>query len=183
MTKIDQRAELGIAKRLSFGKTVVMTDTPEGRAPAKSARIPVDSFAHRLMLARAHAGHLSIRESAELTGLGRGAWTHWEKGGMPVDMEYVVEVISEKLGVDPVWLLHGGALAEPETRSRRQRWSTVRPAHAPKPSQTTGPKLRPAKVPSPGPERTTVDRPPNNRPSGRPARSAPSPHTRRPVRL
>lgn len=91
--------------------------------------IPADTFAHRLMLARAHAGHLSIRDAATMCGFGRGAWTNWEKGSQPVDMLYAVEVISEKLNVDPDWLLNGGQLREEDQpRDRRIRWSTVRPA-------------------------------------------------------
>lgn len=164
-----------------------MTETP-GDAPAK--RIPVDSLANRLMLARAHAGHISIREAADKCGFGRGAWTNWEKGTMPVDLDYVIEVISEKLGVDPVWLADGGALSEPET-SRRARWSTVRPTHARRPKdriagdgeQTTPAKPTLTARPADPAERPRVERPRDNRPSGRPGRSAPSPTTRRPARV
>lgn len=169
-----------------------MTDTPGDSAPAKSASIPADSFAHRLMLARAHAGHMSIREAAELTGLGRGAWTHWEKGGMPVDLDYVVETISEKLGVDPVWLLDGGALAESEPRRRRTRWSTVRPTHARQDDgdkiggeswKATGYKPRTTIIPGTLTDRPMTVRPRDGRPNGRPPRTGPNPNTRRPVRL
>lgn len=164
-----------------------MTETPGDGTERARRDIPTDSFANRLMLARAHAGHLSIRDAAERCGLGRGAWTHWEKGGVPVDLLYVVEVISEKLGVDPAWLLEGGALAEPETRSRRMRWSTVRPMHgkqiAGDGSQTTVSKLLMAGAPADVPDRPMPDRPRDTRPSGRPTRSAPAPTTRRPVRL
>lgn len=162
-----------------------MTETPGDSAPAKSTRVPVDSFAHRLMLARAHAGHLSIRVAAELCGFGRGAWTNWEKGAEPTEKDYIVEVVSEKLNVDPVWLSEGGALAEPETRSRRRRWSTVRPTHD---RASEGGQATVANLSLPGrrpelPIRTMPGRPRDNRPSGRPTRTAPAPNTRRPVRL
>jgi transcriptional regulator with XRE-family HTH domain len=165
-----------------------MTDQSEVGAAAKRA-IPVDSFAHRLMLARAHAGHLSIREAAERCGFGRGAWTNWEKGTVPLDLEYVAEVIAEKLGVDETWLVIGGGLAAERERSRR--WSTVRPAHHTRTSpgsQATVAKLQAADRPMPAavsasPGRGSAGRPRDNRPKGRAAGSVPNPATRRPVRL
>lgn len=160
-------------------------------------RIPADTFAHRLMLARAHAGHLSIREAADRCGLGRGAWTYWEKGGMPLDLDYVIEKISETLDVDPVWLALGGMLGEPEeTRRQRARWSTVRPhttsrrkpepdpdGQPPKGGQATAAKLRVTKRPAPAPVRPTSDRPRAPRPTGRPTGTVAPPTLRRPVRL
>lgn len=92
-------------------------------APNRPA-IPADTFAHRLMLARAHADHISIREAADLCGLGRGAWTNWERGAKTVDLLEIAQIISEKLGVDREWLLYGGPLAKPARpipRSRRGR--------------------------------------------------------------
>lgn len=88
---------------------------------AKQRAIPADTWGHRLMLARAHAGHLSIREAAEKCGIGRGAWTNWERGARPVDQVEVAEIISERLGVDRDWLLFGGPLARPERGTRRGR--------------------------------------------------------------
>jgi len=96
------------------------TDPDQNQATGRGA-IPVDSFANRLMLARAHAGHISIREAADLCDLGRGAWTNWEKGARPVDVIEVAAVVAEKLGVDQEWLLFGGALGEAERRSLRRR--------------------------------------------------------------
>lgn len=99
-------------------------DVGEERGAAQTAPggIPADTFANRLILARAHAGHLSIRDAAELCGVGRGAWTNWEKGARPIDMLGAVEAISEKLGVDADWLLNGGGLAG----TRRTRWALDR---------------------------------------------------------
>jgi hypothetical protein len=73
------------------------------------------------MLARAFAGHLSIREAADLCDIGRGAWTNWEKGARPVDMLDVAEVVSEKLNVSREWLLFGGPLSAPEHRRQLRR--------------------------------------------------------------
>lgn len=97
-----------------------MTTEPQQSA-AQRGGIPADSFANRLMLARAYAGHLSIRDAAEMCGLGRGAWTNWEKGAKPVDLIEIVEVIAEKLGVDFDWLLFGGELGKAEGRPLRRR--------------------------------------------------------------
>jgi transcriptional regulator with XRE-family HTH domain len=88
--------------------------------PTQRGAIPADSFAARLMLARMHAGHLSIRDAAERCGLGRGAWTNWEKGALPGDIIGVATVIADKLGVDRDWLLFGGTLSQDESR-RAQR--------------------------------------------------------------
>lgn len=80
----------------------------------------MDSFANRLMLARAHAGHMSIRDAAEMCGLGRGAWTNWEKGARPADIIDIATVVAEKLGVDRDWLLFGGQLGQAEGRPGRR---------------------------------------------------------------
>jgi transcriptional regulator with XRE-family HTH domain len=90
-------------------------------AAAGARAVPTDSFGNRLMLARAYAGHLSIREAADLCDIGRGAWTNWERGARPVDMLEITEAISEKLGVDREWLLFGGPLAKQELARRLGR--------------------------------------------------------------
>lgn len=97
-----------------------MTTEPE-RSEEPRGGIPLDSFANRLMLARAHAGHLSIREAADLCGLGRGAWTNWEKGARPADIIDIATAVAEKLDVDRDWLLFGGQLSTPEGRSTGRR--------------------------------------------------------------
>jgi transcriptional regulator with XRE-family HTH domain len=81
--------------------------------------IPIDTFAMRLMMVRAHRG-LTVKEAAEKTGLGYGAWSNWERGSRPRDILDAVEAISSGLGIDPVWLLNGGALPQPG--ARRIRW-------------------------------------------------------------
>src|SRR5689334_10113329 len=81
--------------------------------------IPTDTFAHRLVLVRAYR-ELTVKEAAAKTGLGYGAWSNWERGSRPRDLLDVVEAISAGLGIDPVWLLNGGAL--PRSGPRRIRW-------------------------------------------------------------
>lgn len=97
-----------------------MSVEPEQSQTTGGGAIPVDSFGNRLMLARAHAGHISIREAADLCDIGRGAWTNWEKGARPVDILDVAAVVADKLGVDRNWLLFGGGLAEADPRTLRR---------------------------------------------------------------
>ena len=131
-----------------------MTIQPE-ESTGQRGGIPVDSFANRLMLARAHAGHLSIREAADLCDLGRGAWTNWEKGARPADIIDIATVVADKLGVDRDWLLFGGQLADAQARSLRRRGPGL-----------TGPYDGMAvRLP-------ITDRPADNRPAGRPLAGA-----------
>jgi transcriptional regulator with XRE-family HTH domain len=81
------------------------------RAPDTPGRIPADTFSNRLLLARALAGHLSIREACERTGLNRGNWQGWERGQRPRDQVEVSQIIADALDVDFNWLLLGGPLA------------------------------------------------------------------------
>lgn len=135
---------------------------PDVRAEAPSAtagRRPADTFSNRLLLARALAGHLSIREAADLTGLNREAWRDWERGRRPRDILDVCRRVADAMEVDHDWLLFGGPLAGP---------------HGP----STGRSSRD----TPRYPRVAV-RPMDNRPNGRPLQSAPNPATRRPVRI
>lgn len=137
--------------------------------PTQRGAIPADSFAARLMLARMHAGHLSIRDAAEKCALGRGAWTNWEKGALPGDIIGVATVIADKLDVDRDWLLFGGSLsaerqrvtgrasADPNQDSGQvsRLPAPVSTARAPRPThrptgQTSGTQRRPVSVRSPG---------------------------------
>lgn len=97
-----------------------MSIEPDQSQATGRGSIPVDSFGNRLMLARAHAGHLSIREAADLCDIGRGAWTNWEKGARPADIIEVAAVVADKLGVDRDWLLFGGNLGQAEARQLRR---------------------------------------------------------------
>jgi hypothetical protein len=133
------------------------TEPDQGQATGRGS-IPVDSFANRLMLARAHAGHISIRDAADLCDLGRGAWTNWEKGARPADIIDVAAVVADKLGVDRDWLLFGGHLADAEPRSLR-RIRTMR----------QGPGTM-ASYPMPSSRMTQpASRPRDNRPNGHPS--------------
>jgi transcriptional regulator with XRE-family HTH domain len=89
---------------------------PEVRHTAPAAKIgrrPADTFANRLLLTRSLAGHLSIREATDLTGLNREAWRDWERGRRPRDILDVCRRIADALDIDHDWLLFGGALAGP----------------------------------------------------------------------
>jgi transcriptional regulator with XRE-family HTH domain len=107
------------------------TPTGEEREAAKLAptdkprgRIPSDTFANRLVLARKLAG-LTIRDAAKAAGLNYGSWSNWENGMRPADILDVTERISDALDIDREWLLFGGALEGP--RGRPVRPATKRP--------------------------------------------------------
>src|SRR2546421_6139646 len=124
---IRRSSRCAIANGLVIGNTLAMTtNTGDGREREFAAEgaprggIPADTFANRLILARAYAGHLSQREAADLCGLGRGAWTNWERGARCRDLLDVVGKVSEKLGVDHDWLLFGGPLASGRARPIRR---------------------------------------------------------------
>lgn len=101
------------------------TTTGEARGPdpaAQSGRaVPADTYAHRLMLARAHAGNLSIRTAAELCGLNHANWANWEQGIRSRTVVEDVEAISEGLGIDRNWLLFGGPLAVADSNGRGRK--------------------------------------------------------------
>jgi hypothetical protein len=139
------------------------TATPAPLA-GRRGRVPADTFSNRLILARAMAGHISIREACELTGLNRGSWQGWERGLRPRDILDAAQRIAASLDVDEHWLLFGGPLAGPRgmpsdgQETLRRRYSAV------------------------------AARPTDSRPKGRPdggqRPQAPSrPEQRRPVRL
>lgn len=120
--------------------------------------IPADTFANRLMLARAQAGHMSVVAAAELCGVGRGAWGNWEKGAQPESFDDLTELIAKRLGCDLEWLRHGGALrpAEP-TEARKPRWARG--------SATAATDIR-GRIPNAAP--IVPDRPMGRRDQGRP---------------
>jgi|SRR5690242_599662 len=134
-----------------------------GADGAPKGAIPADTFAARLMLARMHAGHLSIREAADLCGIGRGAWTNWEKGARPVDRLEICRDIADKLEINYEWLLFGGPLTGPRgvPTSRKTKGG----------SGDTVPYPHLARRPSP------------THPNGRPRTGAPPGAPRRAVRL
>lgn len=87
---------------------------------AGGGRIPIDTFAARLILARHDAGQLSQRDAAERCGLNYASWSNWEGGMRPRDLIDVVEQIATGLGIDRDWLLFGGSLAKPGPRVGRR---------------------------------------------------------------
>lgn len=102
-----------LANLVVIDNTCGMTSPGDGRerelAGPQRGRIPADTLANRLMLARKLAG-ISIRDAADMCDLGRGAWTKWENGSRPLDLLEITGVIAEKLDVDLEWLRFGGPL-------------------------------------------------------------------------
>lgn len=92
----------------------------------RAGRIPADTFSNRLILTRALAGHLSIREACERTGLNRGNWQGWERGLRPRDQVETCRLIAEAMDVDFNWLLFGGPLAGAQGPRVTKRPGTVR---------------------------------------------------------
>lgn len=122
--RVVRLALLPLVNTVAIGNTRAMTTPGEQErelaAPEqRRGRVPADTLANRLMLARALAGHLSIREAADLCGLGRGAWTKWERGTRPSDVLEIIPIIAEKLEIDEHWLLWGGPLEGPKGRPVR----------------------------------------------------------------
>lgn len=93
---------------------------PTGR---ERGRIPADTFANRLVLARKLAG-LTIREAAEAAGLNYGSWSNWENGKRPQDLLDVVDRISATLDVDHEWLLFGGPLTPARGKPTKRSGAT-----------------------------------------------------------
>jgi transcriptional regulator with XRE-family HTH domain len=87
---------------------------PEGQGD-----IPADTFAARLMLARHHAGRLSIEKAAERCGLNGGNWAHWENGRRPLDKVEIAQAVSKGLDINFNWLLLGGPLLPARGRPTR----------------------------------------------------------------
>jgi|SRR5882757_7944920 len=113
-------------------------ETREGRT---IRRIPQDTFGHRLLLARAEAGNLTLDVAATRCGLNPQNWSNWEKGKTPRDQVEVAEVVAEGLNIDRDWLLYGGPLA-PRVRkgivSMGYRSRPKRPTHPPTDSTRPG---------------------------------------------
>lgn len=144
-----------------MGAMTASTGERETTTQVPARAIPADTFAHRLMLVRAHSGYITVREAAERCDLNYGSWSNWERGKHPRDLIDVVEKISDGLGIDRNWLLFGGELTNPRRRrqaTRGYREMTVKPGQR-------------------------VDRPMGRKPAGGPGRAAPSLSSRRPARI
>jgi len=95
-------------------------DENEDREGRVVRRIPRDTFAHRLLLARAESS-LTIDDAAKRCGLGAQNWSNWEHGRVPRDIIDVADAVADGLNVDRDWLLHGGPLTAPVRPARRVR--------------------------------------------------------------
>jgi transcriptional regulator with XRE-family HTH domain len=98
------------------GELQAATSTPTSR----QGDIPADTFAVRLVLARYHAGRLSIEKAAAKCGLNSGNWVRWEDGALPRDKVDVAQAIADGLGIDFDWLLLGGPLLSSRGRPTRR---------------------------------------------------------------
>lgn len=130
-----------------------MTTEPGETEPAKlddapsppRGRIPADTFANRLVLAR-RLESLTIREAAAKCGLHYATWSTWEGGRRPVDVLDAVQRISEALDIDRDWLLFGGPLLPARGRPTKRRnegteWYLHWFDQAPTPSPNVGPQI------------------------------------------
>jgi transcriptional regulator with XRE-family HTH domain len=86
------------------------TSSAEAPPPTGPGDIPADTFGARLVLARYHAGRLSIEKAAERCGLNSEGWRRWEDGSKPRDKIEVAQAVSEGLRINLQWLMFGGPL-------------------------------------------------------------------------
>lgn len=98
------------AMTASTGDPAATASTTHSPPPGAQGDIPADTFGARLVLARYHAGRLSIEKAAEKCGLNSGNWVRWEDGALPRDKVEVAQAISDGLGINFNWLLLGGPL-------------------------------------------------------------------------
>lgn len=82
--------------------------------------IPADTLSARLVLARHHAGRLSIEQAAARCGLNSGNWVRWEDGARPRDRVEVCEAVSQGLRLDLNWLIFGGPLTPARGRPTKR---------------------------------------------------------------
>lgn len=150
---------------------------PSPAAPTTTRRRrPADTFANRLLLTRALAGHLSIREAAQVTGLNREAWRDWERGRKPRDILDACRRIADALDVDHDWLLFGGPLAGP-------RGVPVDPSRISPDQAGPLPRGYGELAERPRSPRPATDRPNTRPPAGQRPGAPPRPEQRRPVRI
>jgi transcriptional regulator with XRE-family HTH domain len=123
---------------------VPMNEEQDDREGRVVAAIPADTFGHRLMLVRAHLGHMTVKDAAEKAGVNYGSWSKWERGSSPRDLLEVVDAIADGLNIDREWLLRGGQLSRP--KPRRLRATSVRrhisPTSPRRPRRISGARIR-----------------------------------------
>lgn len=83
--------------------------------------VPADTFSVRLLLARHHAGRLSIEQAAKRCGLNAGNWVRWEDGASPRDKVEVAQAVAAGLDINFNWLLLGGPLLPALGRLTKRR--------------------------------------------------------------
>lgn len=98
------------AMTASTGDPAATASTSDSPTPQAQGDIPADTFGARLVLARYHAGRLSIEKAAAKCGLNSGNWVRWEDGALPRDKVEVAQAVSDGLGINREWLLWGGPL-------------------------------------------------------------------------
>lgn len=119
--------------------------TARSSPTSHNEEIPADTFAARLLLARHHAGRLSIEKAAIKCGLNPGNWAHWEDGRLPRDKVEVAQAVSDGLGLSFDWLLLGGPLLSGRGRVTNQpRTNTARYLERPLRAMATRAFRRPA---------------------------------------
>lgn len=104
-----------------------MTANSPGESPGTQpgrGRIPADTFANRLLLARRMNG-LTIKAAAALITIDgetdvASSWSNWENGRRPRDEAETMRAIAEALDVDLQWLMFGGPLSPDANRARRR---------------------------------------------------------------
>lgn len=129
--------------------------------------IPSDTLSNRLLLARTHAGFLTVKDAADRCGLNYGSWSNWERGARPRDLLDVVRRIADGLNINYEWLLFGGALLPARgkpTRRAAERMSMDTTWNRPTPGGPGGSATRPTAGRPKG--RTDRDRPITPRPVG-----------------
>jgi hypothetical protein len=84
--------------------------------------VPVDTFGARLALIRQYLGGWNTKRAADHCGLDDQKWRNWESGRhKPRDYPEVCRAISDRCGVDYVWLMVGGPLIR--SRCFSQAWT------------------------------------------------------------
>jgi hypothetical protein len=98
-----------------------MSDTLEDQA------IPLDTFGARLAIIRQYMGGWNVTRAAEACGIDHQSWRTWESGQRrPRDYPVTCQTISERLGIDYIWLMVGGPLRRPPST----KWLMASPASA-----------------------------------------------------
>lgn len=88
--------------------------------PHANGRVPADTLAHRLQLIRDELGW-SQRRAAEKCSISFGEWQSMESGARARGLDDKIRKIASATGYDPIWLMWGGPLAQPDPSAPRGR--------------------------------------------------------------